>query len=171
MWSAGASVQLSIVALLAVALLLSCCGHSPVLRPRYAPDQTAELQGWRITVHGLTALPADPLRQPTPGHQLYAVELTLENTDQRIRYVMPERQMAILDDSGRSFAPDYIAEVVAARTQGWTVPAGEIKSGQKAYGAASYQIPDSSRELRWVFCAGLLPWAPSVVFELGEIRP
>ncbi len=155
----------------AIALVLPClsCTRLPGAENRYAPGQTVDLDGWRVTVHGLLVLPPDEWRQAAPGHVFCAVEVTLENLSGQIRFFMPEKQMTLLDEDGKSYTLDQSAGVVAARTHGWTVPDGEMSVGESAHGAASYQIPLDAGELRWLFRSSLFPWAPNLTFVLGEV--
>ena len=128
-----------------------------------------DVDGWRVTVHDLYVLPPDPWRQPAPGYVYCAVEITLENLSGQIRFFMPEKQMTLVDQDDRSYTLDHTAGVVAARTHGWTVPDGEMSLGEEAHGAATYQIPSDSGELRWLFRSSLFPRAPSLTFMLGEL--
>jgi hypothetical protein len=134
----------------------------------HAPGQPVDVDGWRVTVHRLYVLPPDQWRQAAPGHALCAVEVTLENLSDQIRFFMPEKQMTLIDQNGKSYALDHTAGVVAARTYGWTVPDGEMSPGEKAHGAATYQIPADAGQLRWLFRSSLFPWAPNLTFALGD---
>jgi len=158
-------------ALLGIALILLsvACAGQYTTEHLYAIGQTAEIDGWRVTVHSFSVLPADRWHQPTEGHVLCAVELTLENQSERIRFVMHEKQMTLLDGDGRAYAPDRTAALVAARLQQWLVPDGELSIGERARGAAAYQIPSEAQGVRWVFRSSLFPWARSVTFVLGKV--
>ncbi len=127
------------------------------------------MDGWRVTVHNFLVLPPAEWRPPAPGHVFCAVEVTLENLSGQIRFFMPEKQMTLVDQDGTSYALDHTGGVVAARTYGWTVPDGEMSVGESAHGAATYQIPSDSGELRWLFRSSLFPWAPNLTFVLGEL--
>jgi hypothetical protein len=144
------------------------CVRQPASTRLYAIGETAEVDGWRITVHGFQALPADRYYPPAEAYSLCAVELTLENASRLIRFMMPEKQM-LLESDGRAYAPDRNASVMAARLHGWMVPEGELNLGAKVHGAASYQIPSASQDVRWTFRAGLFPWSRSVTFVLGKL--
>jgi hypothetical protein len=159
-------------ALLVAALLLAtaACARPPASEVLWAVGQTAKVDGWRVTVHSFSVLPADEWRQPASGHIFCAVELTLENSSGQIRYVMPERQMLLIDRVGRTYAPDRDAGVIAARSRQWLVPEGEFRVGEKAHGAVAYQIPDVSAKLHWAFRSNLWPWARRVTFGLGELQ-
>ena len=153
---------------LALLLALAACGKSPEAQP-YAVGQTAEIDGWKITVHSLAPLAGDEWHQPADGHVFCAVELTLENTSGRIRYFMPEKQIELLDAANHSFAISRDAGLMAARLRQWYIPQGEVGVGKALHGAAAYEVPAGSRDLRWTFRAGLLPWSKTVVFALGEV--
>ncbi len=157
--------------LIALACVLACvtCARSPGAPQLYAIGDTVDVDGWRVTVHSFSELPTDEWRQPAPGQVLCAVEVRLENVSDQIRFFMPERQMTLLDAQGRSYALDHTARVVAATIHGWLVPEGELSVGQRAHGAAGYQIPSQAGEVRWVFRSNLFPWAPQVIFALGEL--
>ena len=150
-------------------LLFVACTRPPHEGKLYALGQTAELDGWRVTVHSFSALPGDASRQSAHGHVFCAIEVTLENLSDQIRFFMPERQMTLADADGKSYALDHDAGVVAARSRGWTVPDGEMSIGEKAHGAAAYQIPSESRGVRWVFRSSLFPWARRLTFVLGKV--
>jgi hypothetical protein len=156
--------------LIALACVLVCmaCARSPGSPQLYAIGDAVDVDGWRVTVHSFSELPADEWRQPAPGQVLCAVEVRLENLSDQIRFFMPERQMILLDAQGRSYTLDHTARVVAATTHGWLVPEGELSVGQSAHGAAAYQIPSQAGEVHWVFRSNLLPWAPQVIFVLEE---
>jgi hypothetical protein len=156
-------------ALVALALLLACAGclAQPAATRLYPIGETAEVAGWRVTVHSFSVLPADEWRQPQPGQTFCAVELTLENASRTIRFIMPEKQ-ALLESAGRSYPPDVAATVLAQRERQWTVPEGEMDVGQQARGAVAYQIPARSQDVRWTFRSSLLPWSPCVTFDLGK---
>ena len=132
--------------------------------------QTAEVDGWQVTVHSFSVLPADPWHQAAVGQVFCAVELTLENNSGQIRFVMPEKQMILLDGNGQAYAPDRNAAVVAARSRQWIVPEGELSIGERAHGAAAYQIPGGSKGMCWIFRSNLFPWARSVAFVVGELE-
>lgn len=152
-----------------LALALAGCRQASASPHTYAPGETAEVNGWKITVHGLAPVEADEWHQPAAGHIFVAVELTLENTSGRIRYMMPEKQMHLLDAAGHRISIGRQAGVMAARSRQWYVPQGEVQAGEVLHGAAAYEIPADSRELRWTCRGGLLPWSNSVVFALGEL--
>lgn len=155
---------------MALALLLVCagCAKQPAATRLYAIGETAEVAGWRVTVHSFSALPADEWRQPRPGQAFCAVELTLENASRTIRFMMPEKQ-TLLESAGHSYPPDVAATVLAQRERQWTVPEGEMDVGQQARGAVAYQIPAGSQDVHWTFRSGLLPWSPRVTFDLGTL--
>ncbi len=154
---------------LVLALALVACGQASTSSQTYAPGETAEVDGWKITVHGLYPVEADEWHRPATGHIFVAVELTLENTSDRIRYMMPEKQMHLLDTAGHAISTSRQAGVLAARSRQWYVPQGEVEVGEVLHGAAAFEIPADSRDLRWTCRSGLLPWARSVVFALGHI--
>ena len=154
---------------LVLTLAVVACGKSPATQQPYAVGQTAEVDGWKITVHGLFLLPADEWHQPEDGNVFCAVELTLENAGGRIRYVMPEKQIRLLDEAKRVIPADHEAGLMAARSRQWYVPQGEVGDGKIPHGALAYQIPAGSRDLSWTFRSGLLPWSKTVVFALGEV--
>ncbi len=156
---------------LALMLALATCGKPPTTQQAVAVGQTAELDGWKITVHGLFRVEGDEWHQPAVGHIFCAVELTLENTSGRIRYVMPEKQMQLLDGANHAYATGRDAGVMAARSRQWYVPQGEVGVGKVLHGAAAYEIPADLHELRWTFRTGLLPWSKTVVFALGDVPP
>jgi len=146
---------------------LSCTGSSdPGIE--WQLGQSPESEGWRVTVHSLSPLPNDPYRQPSNGRVFVAVQLTLENHSPRIRYVMPEQQMILVDGDNHAYAPDREAAVIAARTLGWLIPEGEFPPGAIGKGAISYQIPIGTKDLRWVFHTALCPAAPTMTFALGD---
>jgi hypothetical protein len=155
-------------ALLVAAILLAsaACARPPASEVLWAVGQTAKVDGWLVTVHSFSVLPADEWRQPATGHIFCAVELTLENSSGQIRYVMPEKQMLLIDRVGRSYALDRDAGVIAARSRQWLVPEGEFHGGEEAHGSVTYQIPDGSDKLHWAFRSSLWPWARSVTFGL-----
>ena len=179
----------------ALGVMTAACGRSPgfVGTPsrltgevRYGIGQTAEVDGWQVTVHRFTLLAATPVaapsvrdgvptgwstyedRQPSPGYVFCAVEVTLENRSDTIRFFMPERQMTLRVENGTQYELDYNASVMAARSQQWIVPDGEISIGETARGAASYKVPADARGLSWVFRSSLLPGAQMVIFDLGN---
>ena len=156
---------------LALMLALASCGKPPATQQPYTVGQTAESDGWRITVHGLFRVEGDEWHQPAAGHIFCAVELTLENASGRIRYVMPEKQMRLLDAANHAYATGRDAGVMAARSRQWYPPQGEAGVGKALHGAAAYEIPASAQELRWTFRTGLLPWSKTVVFALGDAPP
>ncbi len=147
----------------------AACARSAEPAHLFAVDQTAPIDGWRVTVHSFVTLPAEQWRQPAQGHVFCAVELTLENTSGSIRYVMPEKQMLLVDQDGRTYAPDHDAAVTAARARQWLVPEGELSIGGKTHGATAYQIPTDTQDLRWIFRTSLLPWAKTTTFVLGDL--
>lgn len=159
-------------ALLVTALLLAsaACARPPASEVLWAIGQTAKVDGWRVTVHSFSALPADEWRQPASGHIFCAVELTLENSSGQIRYVMPEKQMLLIDRVGRNYALDRDAGVIAARSRQWLVPEGEFSVGEKAHGSVAYQIPNGLGKMHWSFRSNLWPWARRVTFGLGELQ-
>lgn len=154
---------------LVLLLILVACGKSSSTQTLYTAGQTAQVDGWQVTVHGLFPVQGDEWHQPAEGHIFCAVQLTLENTTKRIRYVMPEKQMQLLDAANHAFAPGRAAGVMAARSQQWYVPQGEVGPGQVLQGAAAYEIPADCRGLRWVFRSGLWPWSKTAVFVLGDV--
>jgi len=145
------------------------CARQPATARLYALGQTVDVDGWRITVHGLSALPAEAGRAPRPGQVFCTVEVTVENVSDRIRFVMPEKQMQLADAS-QVYVLDHDASVLAARTRQLLPPEGEVGVGAQVHGAASYQIPRTAQGLRWVFRSGLLPWSPAVEFTLGALQ-
>jgi hypothetical protein len=153
----------------ALILLTVACARPQTTEHLWAIGQTAEVDGWRVTVHSFSTLPADEWRRPERGQLFCTVELTLENRSGQIRYVMPEKQMMLLDGDGRSYAPDRNAALITARSRQWLVPEGEFSVGQKAHGAAAYQIPSGSQGVRWVFRSSLFPWARKATFVLGDL--
>jgi hypothetical protein len=156
--------------LLLALVMLSCCTCAGQRDggELFAIGQSVDVDGWRITVHSLSVLPTDEWRQPAEGQVLCAVELTLENRSNHIRFFMPEKQMVLVDSAGRAHALDHDASVMAARARQWTAPSGEMSPGEVAYGAAAYQLP-AGLEARWVFRSSLLPWARRSTFALGAI--
>jgi hypothetical protein len=168
--AAPPKAQRLLAAALCVLLCTCCLGRATPSADRTEKQlgETAELVGWRVTVLSVTALPEDPYRQSPDGHMFVAVELRLENDSQRLRYVMPERQMTLLDGAGHAYTPNRKAAVIAARALQWLIPEGEFLPGAVAEGATSYQVPLSARNLRWVFRAALRPGAPTLTFALGD---
>jgi Domain of unknown function (DUF4352) len=156
---------------LALMLALATCAKPTATQQMVAVGQTAEVEGWRITVHGLSRVEGDEWHQPADGHIFCAVELTLENASGRIRYVMAEKQMQLLDAANHPYAAGRDAGVMVARSRQWYVPQGEVGVGQVLHGAAAYEMPADARGLRWTFRASLLPWAKTVVFALGDVPP
>jgi len=154
---------------LALMALSAACARQPTAGHLYAVGETAEVDGWRVTVHSFSALATDQWHVPAEGQLFCAVELTLENNSGQIRFVMPEKQMMLFDGSGRVYVPDRNAAVMAARSRQWIVPEGELSIGERPYGAAAYQVPSGSQGMRWVFCSSLWPWARRVTFVLGDI--
>jgi hypothetical protein len=130
--------------------------------------ERAVLDDWQVTVHALSTLPPDRYRKPADGRTFVAVQLTLQNAAALNRYVMPERQMVLVDGEGQVYAPDQDAAVIAARIHSWLIPEGAFPPGATAQGAVSYQIPLGAQDLRWVFHAALYPGAPTVTFALGD---
>ena len=161
-------LRLAGMILTALVLTSAACARRPQPAHLFAVDQTVPVDGWRVTVHSFVTLPAEQWRQPAQGHVFCAVELTLENTSGSIRYVMPERQMLLVDQDGRTYAPDHDAAVTAARSRQWLQPEGELGIGAKTHGATAYQIPTDTQGLRWVFRSSLLPWAKTTTFALGD---
>ena len=156
-------------------VLLACavpvafaCTSLPNAQQDYAVGQVVEVDEWRLTLHSLVFLPGDQWRQPDPGQTFCAVEVTLENLSRRIRYFMPERQMVMLDGTGREYTMDHRAGVVSARTRGWNAPEGAFNPEASAHGAVAYELPVEVQDLRWVFRSNLLPWAEQVGFWLGS---
>jgi hypothetical protein len=156
---------------LALTLVLAACWKPSTTQQPYTVGQTAEMDGWKITVHGLFRIEGDEWHQPADGYIFCAVELTLENTSGRIRYVMAEKQIQLLDAANHSYAAGRDAGVMAARSRQWYVPQGEVGVGRVLHGAAAYEIPADARGLRWTFRTGLLPWSKTVVFVLGDAPP
>lgn len=156
-----------------IGMILAClsttCTKQPATEHLYAPGETVEIDGWQVTVHSFSILLPDPWHQPQEGHVFCAVELTLQNSSGQIRYIMPEKQMTLLDGNGHAYALDSRASVMAARLHNWFAPQGGFDPGQKAYGAAAYQVPANARNLRWTFRGGLLPWSRNAVFTLGDL--
>jgi hypothetical protein len=162
-------LRLAGIVLTALVLTSAACARTPQTAHLFAADKTAAIDGWRVTVHSFVTLPAEQWRQPAQDYVFCAVELTLENTSGRIRYVMPEKQMLLVDRDGRTYAPDHDAAVTAARARQWLLPEGELSVGGKTHGATAYQIPTDTQDLRWVFRTGLLPWAKTATFALGDL--
>jgi hypothetical protein len=162
---------IALALLLATTALSASCGRLPATPAVCEIGQTAEIDGWSVTVLSFAALPADEWRRPDEGKIFCAVEMVVENSSECIRYVMPERQMTVLDEQGRRYSPDQDASVIAARTLAWLVPEGEFAAGASAHGAASYQIPSASESLIWVFRSSLFPWARQVTFMVGDASP
>jgi hypothetical protein len=152
----------------ALAVAMACAGPQAT-EHLCAVGQTAEVNGWLVTVHAFSILPGDDWRQPAEGHVFCTVELTLENHSGKISFFMPEKQMQLRDGNNRTYAPDPQAGVVAARSRQWYAPQGAMSIGEKAHGAVAYQLPTGSKGLRWVFRGGLLPWSKAVVFVLGDL--
>ena len=163
------SILGSVVLCIGIIVLSVACAGQRNVGQLYAISQTAGVDGWRVTVHSFCTLPPDQWHQPAEGHVFCAVELTLENSSGKIRYIMPEKQMILLDSDGRRYAPHHTAAVVTARQRQWIAPEGEMSIGERAHGAVSYQIPRDARGLRWLFRSGLFPWSASVTFVLGEV--
>lgn len=138
-----------------VLTLSSCAPRSPTAVD-LEPGQPVELDGWKVTVNSVRWLTPDRYRKPSSGHEFLAVELTLENTTDDVRYVMPERQMLMLAAGGRSLQPHPSAGVLAVREQGWLVVQGEIGPGQTLTGAVCYEVPLDLGGWRWVFRPRLL---------------
>lgn len=124
------------------------------------------MEGWKLTVKSVRWLAADAYRKPSAGHGFLAVEITLENTTDGIRYIMPERQMLLLDPQGNELQPHPTAGVLAAREQGWLVVQGEIGPGQSVAGAVSYEAPLGLSGWRWVFRPRLLGSRVEAVLDL-----
>lgn len=154
---------------LILVLLLGACTKQPITNRPYTVGETAKVDGWQVTVHSFSILPADPWHQPLKGHVLCAVEVTLQNKSGKILYVMPEKQMTLLDGENRAYALDSRASVMAARLHNWFVPQGGLEPGQEVHGAAAYQVPANAQDLRWIFRGGLIPWSHSVLFVLGAL--
>jgi hypothetical protein len=152
----------------ALVAMAAACARPSASGERYGLGQTAEVDGWQVTVHSFTLLASAENRQPAPGHIFCAVEVTVSNDSDTIRFFMPERQMTLRDASGIAYELDYQASVMAARSQNWTVPDGEISPGETAHGAASYQIPADARGLSWMFRSSLFPWSRTLVYDLGD---
>ena len=162
------STAMSMLLLALVVLSGSTCARQQASGELSTIGQSVDIDGWRVTVHSLTVLPTDEWRQPAAGQVLCAVELTLENRSNHIRFFMPEKQMLLLDSAGRSYALDNDASVMAARARQWNVPSGEMSPAEVAYGAAAYQLP-TGLQVRWIFRSSLLPWARRITFELGAV--
>jgi len=160
--------QIGALLCLGLVLLLAACTARSTTEHLYALGETAEVDGWQVTLHGFSLVAGDSWRQPAAGHVFCAVELTLKNTSSQIRFVMPEKQMQLLA-ANRGYALDYEAGVMAARSRQWFVPQGEVDPSIELHGAAAYEIPADSQDLRWVFRSGLFPWSKKVVFALGEL--
>lgn len=154
---------------LVFAFLLAACAKQPTTKHLYTVGETAEADGWQVTVHSFSILPADPWHQPKEGYVLCAVEVTLRNRSGKILYVMPEKQMTLLNGENRAYVLDSQANVMAARLHNWFVPQGGLEPGQEVHGAAAYQVPADAQDLRWAFRAGLMPWSHSVLFFLGAL--
>ncbi|UCC76933.1 MAG: DUF4352 domain-containing protein [Anaerolineales bacterium] len=161
--------RLAGVVFTALVLTSAACARPPQTAHLFAVGQTATTDGWRVTVHSFVPLSAEEWRQPAQGHVFCAVELTLENTSGSIRYVMPEKQMLLVDQDGQTHAPYHDAAVTAARVRQWLLPQGELGIGGKTHGATAYQIPTDTQDLRWVFRTSLLPWAKTTTFALGGL--
>ncbi len=153
--------------MLAALLLAVSCIRQPGIVRIYAIGETAELEGWKVTVESFSMLSPDAAFQPAAGHVLCSVELTLENESERIRFMMPEKQLRLVTGS-RTYLLDQNAAVMSARLRQWMVPEGGMSPGSEAHGAASYQIPEGTEDAQWTFYAGLFPWSPSVTFALGR---
>ena len=160
-WIARSIVPLALV-------LAVSCTRAPSPARLYAIRETAELEGWRVTVDSFSVLPPDAAFQPETGQVLCSVELTLENHSGQIRFMMPEKQMRLVS-GGRTYALDQSAAVMSARLRQWMVPEGEMSLGIRTHGAASYQVPHGAEDVRWTFFTGLFPWSPSVTFVLGKL--
>ncbi|MBM4429498.1 MAG: DUF4352 domain-containing protein [Chloroflexi bacterium] len=165
----GKSTLTSILLLAGVFLLCTTCARQQTTGELPGIGQAMDIDGWQITVHSLHLLPTDDWRQPAAGQVFCAVELTLENHSNQIRFFMPEKQMLLLDSEGRAYALNHNASVMAARARQWTAPSGEMSVGEVAYGAAAYQLPAGSQGVRWVFRSNLFPWSPSITFVLGDV--
>lgn len=152
-----------------LAFLLGACTKPSTSERIYAVGETAAVDDWQVTVHSFSILPADPWHQPQEGHVLCAVELTLQNSSGKIRYIMAEKQMVLLDGNSHAYVLDSRAGVMAARLHKWFVPQGGFEPGQEVHGAAAYQVPAGSQNLRWTFRSGLMPWSRHVVFMLGTL--
>jgi hypothetical protein len=149
---------------------MCCLGCTASSHPatEWQLNKSAQSEGWRVTVLSLSALPADPYRQPLDGHIYVAVQLKLENESPRTRYVMPEQQMTLFDGGNNPYSPDPQAAVIAARALHWLIPEGEFAPGAVGQGAISYQVPIGTQDLRWVFRTNLYPRAATVTFVLGD---
>jgi hypothetical protein len=160
----------ALIALVMICLSIACRATNAT-ETRYVIGQTAEVDGWRITVHGFTLLSAEGGHTPGRDRVFCAVEVTVANASNHIRYVMLERQMLLLDAGGHTYAVDQDAGVVAARTRQWLPPDGEFVPGWSSHGSAAYSIPVAGGEWQWVFRAGLFPWSHRVVFAIGLPTP
>lgn len=154
-----------LTALLLTLVLAACSPRQPTV-VNLAPGATVEMEGWKLTVKSVRWLAADAYRKPSAGHGFLAVEITLENTTDGIRYIMPERQMLLLDPQGNELQPHPTAGVLAAREQGWLVVQGEIGPGQSVAGAVSYEAPLGLSGWRWVFRPRLLGSRVEAVLDL-----
>ncbi len=159
--------------LLAIGLgLASSCTNSHKASPPHAVGEAVQVDGWTVTVLGYHNLPVDTSYPPESDQDYVVVHLAIENSTGHIRYLMFERQMALVGEED-SQAPHGRAGVVAARTKGWFPVDGEFQPGQVVRGAASYQVKtaEASKPRTWRFAAGLLPWSSIVTFDLGEPTP
>ena len=156
-----------VVLLLPLCLILCACAQESGSEVEHLIGQTVKADGWQLTLHSFTGLSPDQWRQPAPGHSFCSVDLTLENFSDQIRYMMPERQMLLLDGEGNRYALHHPAGVLAARERGWTVPEGQFDPGKPVRGAVSYEIPSGAEDLRFVFRVSLWPWTREAWFLLG----
>lgn len=154
---------------LGLALAVCACAPRSAKVLHLETGLPVELDGWTITVNAIRWLTPDVYRTPSSEHGFLAVALTLENTTDGIRYVMPERQMLALGPDGSSLQADPSAGVLAARDQGWLVVQGEIGPGQTLTGAVAYEVPLDLRGWRWVFRPQLLGSRMEAVLELENL--
>jgi hypothetical protein len=160
---------LLVVIVLALALC-AACARSQGERRSYTVGETADIEGWSVTVNGFHQLPSDAFIHPDPGHAYCAILLTVRNQSSGVRYVMYERQMTLVDSDGKQ-APHPAAGVAAARTGGWLPPDGSFVPGEAMSGAVSYQVDSAVDHALWQFRTGLLPWSGEVTFDLGKPTP
>ncbi len=145
-------------------LAVTACSRVPAESDVFGIGHSASADGWRVTVHKVVDLEGMPNRQPAMGYRFCSLVVTLENSTERIRYFMPERQMVLIDSAGQEFAPDHTAAVLAARSGWGTVPDGEMSAHEIAQGSVSYQVPLRAQRLCWELRTSLLPWGQRLSF-------
>ncbi len=161
----------SVVLLFLLTMASSGCRSRSTSSLAIEVGQPVELGAWRLIVHSVTTLTADPWRQPEQGMQFLAIELTVENTSANIRYMMPENQMLLVGPNGDRAPLDASAGVLAARQSQWMVVQGEIGPGRLLHGGVSYEVPADLSGWRWVFRPELLPTGLEGVLDLREFSP